>query len=168
VKVLKSHRDGYFHQWNEEDWASAEEVSTVATFGYVSIKQMQRGDVTVQSQSWLKEHEKENARLLKLLRESMPTDGMFSPFILVHSNHGHWKRHVDKHFWLTIPFIIHSGNNRFQVAVENGYTHISSVMLGASVDPRVFKYLQEELKKPLSQKIKVSKDFIRHRLGERI
>ena len=78
---------------------------------------------------------RQNARLLNLLRESMPRDGMFSPLILVVTKHKHWKPHLH-HFWLSIPFVIYTGNNRYQVARENGYTHISSIMLGASVNFR--------------------------------
>ena len=158
MKVLKSHRDNYFHQWNMEDWIDGQGVSPTR-FDYVSVDKMQRGDATIQSQDWRVEHRRQNACLLKKLRESMPRDGMFSPLILVVTNHKHWKPHLH-HFWLSIPFIIYTGNNRYQVARENGYTHISSIMLGTSVNFRVFNYLQSELKRPLSQKIKVSKEVL--------
>ena len=161
MKVLKSHRDSYFQQWNMEDWIDGQEVSNTR-FDYVSVNKMQRGDATTQATKWVTEDERQNARLLKKLRESMPRDGMFSPLILVVTNHKHWKPHLH-HFWLNIPFIIYTGNNRYQVARENGYTHISSIMLGASVDFRVFNYLQSELKRPLSQGIEVSKEVLREK-----
>ena len=100
--------------------------------------------------------------LLKKLRESMPRDGMFSPLILVVTKHKHWKPHLHR-FWLSIPFVIYTGNNRYQVARENGYTHISSIMLGTSVNFRVFNYLQSELKVPLGQEIEVSKEVLREK-----
>ena len=168
MKVLKSKRDSYFLQWNEEDWSRDEKLSSVARFDYVSVNQMQRGDITTESQQWLKAHEHENSSLLRTLRDSMPTDGMFNPFVLVHTHHPHWATIRDAHFRMTIPYVIHTGNNRYQVAKENGFTHISSICLGVSVDPRVFKYLQNELKKPLSKEVNVSKDFIRNTLGEGI
>jgi len=152
VKVLKSHRDSYFHQWNMEDWIDGQGVSHTR-FDYVSVDKIQRGDVMVQSQ---------DAHLLKKLRESMPRDGMFSPLILVVTKHKHWKPHLHR-FWLSIPFIIYTGNNRYQVARENGYTHISSIMLGTSVNFRVFNYLQSELKVPLGQEIEVSKEVLREK-----
>ena len=71
-------------------------------------------------------------------------------------------------FWQSIPFVIQTGNNRYRVAVENGYTHISSICLGASINPRVWNYLQAELKRPLEETIKVSKQDIKDRLGESI
>ena len=159
MKVLKSHRDSYFDQWNMEDWVDGQGVSTHTRFDYVSVNKMQRGDATIQSQDWRVEHRRQNARLLNLLREGIPKDGMFSPLILVVTNHKHWKPHLH-HFWLNIPFVIQTGNNRYQVARENGYTHISSIMLGTSINFRVFNYLQSELKRPLSQKIKVSKEVL--------
>ena len=158
MKVLKSHRDSYFHQWNMEDWIEGKGVSHTR-FDYVSVDKMQRGDATIQSQDWRVEHRRQNARLLNLLRESIPRDGMISPLILVVTNNKHWKPHLH-HLWLSIPFVILTGNNRYQVARENGYTHISSIMLGASINFRVFNYLQSELKRPLSQKIKVSKEVL--------
>ena len=158
MKVLKSHRDNYFHQWNMEDWIDGQGVSPTR-FDYVSVDKMQRGDATIQSQDWRVEHRRQNARLLNLLRESIPRDGMISPLILVVTNNKHWKPHLH-HLWLSIPFVILTGNNRYQVARENGYTHISSIMLGASINFRVFNYLQSELKRPLSQKIKVSKEVL--------
>ena len=158
TKILHSHRDKYFHQWNVEDWIDGQGVSPTR-FDYVSVDKMQRGDATIQSQDWRVEHRRQNARLLNLLRESIPKDGMFSPLILVVTNNKHWKPHLH-HLWLSIPFVILTGNNRYQVARENGYTHISSIMLGASINFRVFNYLQSELKRPLSQKIKVSKEVL--------
>ena len=158
MKVLKSHRDNYFHQWNMEDWEDGQGVSQTR-FDYVSVDKMQQGAATIQSQDWRVEHRRQNARLLNLLRESIPKDGMFSPLILVVTNNKHWKPHLH-HLWLSIPFVILTGNNRYQVARENGYTHISSIMLGASINFRVFNYLQSELKRPLSQKIKVSKEVL--------
>ena len=152
MKVLKSHRDSYFQQWNMEDWIDGQGVSHTL-FDYVSVDKIQRGDVMVQSQ---------DAHLLKKLRESMPRDGMFSPLILVVTKHKHWKPHLHR-FWLSIPFIIYTGNNRYQVARENGYTHISSIMLGTSVNFRVFNYLQSELKVPLGQEIEVSKEVLREK-----
>ena len=150
MKVLKSHRDNYFHQWNMEDWIDSRQGNSHIIFDFVSVYKMQRGDVMVQSQ---------DAHLLKKLRESMPRDGMFSPLILVATHHKHWKPHLH-HFWLSIPFIIYTGNNRYQVARENGYTHISSIVLGTSINFRVFNYLQSELKVPLGQEIEVSKKVL--------
>ena len=153
MKVLKSHRDNYFHQWNMEDWIDSRQGVSHIIFDFVSVYKMQRGDVMVQSQ---------DAHLLKKLRESMPRDGMFSPLILVATHHKHWKPHLH-HFWLSIPFIIYTGNNRYQVARENGYTHISSIVLGTSINFRVFNYLQSELKVPLGQEIEVSKEVLREK-----
>ena len=158
MKVLKSHRDNYFHQWNMEDWIDGQGVSPTR-FDYVSVDKMQRGDTTIQSQDWLTEHRRQNARLLNLLRESIPRDGMISPLILVVTNNKHWKPHLH-HLWLSIPFVILTGNNRYQVARENGYTHISSIMLGANVDPLLWNYLEDELKKPLKEKIRVDKGYL--------
>ena len=92
-----------------EDWEDGQGVSQTR-FDYVSVDKKQRGDVMVQSQ---------DAHLLKKLRESMPRDGMFSPLILVVTKHKHWKPHLHR-FWLSIPFVIYTGNNRYQVARENG------------------------------------------------
>ena len=50
MKVLKSHRDPYFLRWNQEDWAIWGRPSSLATFDYVSIEIMQRGDVTQESE----------------------------------------------------------------------------------------------------------------------
>ena len=161
MKVLKSHRDSYFQKWNMEEWLDGQGVSQTR-FDYISVDKMQRGDATIQSQDWLVEHRKQNARLLNLLRESIPKDGMFSPLILIVTNHKHWKPHFH-HFWLNIPFVIQTGNNRYQVARENGYTHISSIMLGTSINFRVFNYLQSELKVPLGQEIEVSKEVLREK-----
>ena len=158
MKVLKSHRDNYFHQWNMEDWEDGQGVSQTR-FDYVSVDKIQRGDTTTQATKWLAEDERQNARLLNLLRESLPRDGMFSPLILIVTNHKHWKPHLH-HFWLNIPFVIQTGNNRYQVAKENGYTHISSIVLGAHVNYDVWNYLEDELKKPLKEKIRVDKGYL--------
>ena len=148
MKVLKSHRDIHFLQWNNDDFMLDGTPSNRARFDYVSIKSMQRGDGTVH-----------NADLLKALRESMPRDGMISPLILLVTHHKYWAEWVptSKNFWISIPYVIQTGNNRYKVAVENGYTHISSVIFGAQVDPRAWNYLREELKRPLGQKINVGK-----------
>ena len=47
-KILNSHRDSYFHQWNMEDWIDGQGVSHTR-FDYVSVNKMQRGDATTQS-----------------------------------------------------------------------------------------------------------------------
>ena len=158
MKILKSNRDSYFDQCNVEDWADGQGVSHTR-FDYISVKNMQRGDGTVH-----------NADLLEALRESMPRDGMISPLILLVTHHKYWAQFVppSKNFWKSIPYVIQTGNNRYKVAVENGYTHISSVMLGATVDPRVWDYLRDELKKPLEVKIRVDKDYIRNNKGLKI
>ena len=161
TKILHSHRDKYFHQWNMEDWIDGQEVSNTR-FDYVSVNKMQRGDATTQATKWVTEDERQNARLLNLLRESIPRDGMISPLILVVTNNKHWKPHLH-HLWLSIPFVILTGNNRYQVARENGYTHISSIMLGTSINFRVFNYLQSELKVPLGKEIEVSKEVLREK-----
>ena len=167
MKILKSYRDGYFQKWNEEDWVHGREERPHTRFGYIPVEQMQRGDATIQSQTWRTEHHIENARLIKLLRESMPKEGMFSPLILVVTKHPHWRSHREQghnRLWASIPFTIYTGNNRYQVAKENGYTHISSIMLGVSINYRVFNYLQAELKRPLSDKIEVSRELLREKL----
>ena len=164
MKVLKSHRDSYFDQWNMEDWVDGQGVSTHTRFDYVSVDKMQRGDATTQATKWVTEDERQNARLLNLLRESIPKDGMFSPLILIVTNHKHWKPHLH-HFWLNIPFVIQTGNNRYQVAKENGYTHISSIVLGINVNYDVWNYLEDELKKPLKEKIRVDKGYLRNVRG---
>jgi len=162
MKVLTSHRDSHFQKWNVDDWSRAAELSSVARFDYVPVKMMQRGDITPESQEWLRKNKEQNENLLKKLHESIPQDGMFSPLILVSVHNPHWKNSagVGKTFWLSIPFVIQSGNNRYKVAVANNYTHISSIVLGTQTDPRVFKYLQDELKKPLSEPIYVNKDSL--------
>ena len=164
MKVLKSHRDSYFDQWNMEDWVDGQGVSTHTRFDYVSVDKMQRGDATTQATKWVTEDERQNARLLNLLRESIPKDGMFSPLILIVTNHKHWKPHLH-HFWLNIPFVIQTGNNRYQVAKENSYTHISSIVLGINVNYDVWNYLEDELKKPLKEKIRVDKGYLRNNRG---
>ena len=164
MKVLKSHRDSYFDQWNMEDWVDGQGVSTHTRFDYVSVDKMQRGDATTQATKWVTEDERQNARLLNLLREGIPKDGMFSPLILIVTNHKHWKPHLH-HFWLNIPFVIQTGNNRYQVAKENSYTHISSIVLGINVNYDVWNYLEDELKKPLKEKIRVDKGYLRNVRG---
>ena len=158
MKILKSHRDSYFDQWNVEDWADGQGVSHTR-FDYISVKNMQRGDGTVH-----------NTDLLEALRESMPRDGMISPLILLVTHHKYWAQFVppSKNFWKSIPYVIQTGNNRYKVAVENGYTHISSIMFGVNVESRVWNYLREELKKPLGQKIRVDKDYFRNVIGLKI
>ena len=162
MKVLKSHRDDYFLRWNQDDFIRLGDLSSAAKFGYMPVKDMQRGDTTHESETWLRMNKKQNAHLLEKLHESIPRDGMINPLILVSTQNPHWVNYVGvgKTFWSHIPFIIQTGNNRYQVARENGYTHISSIMLGASINFRVFNYLQSELKRPLSQKIKVSKEVL--------
>ena len=164
VKILHSHRDNYFMKWNYEDWLDGQGVPTHTRFDYVSVDKMQRGDATTQATKWVTEDERQNARLLNLLRESIPKDGMFSPLILVVTNHKHWKPHLH-HFWLNIPFVIQTGNNRYQVAKENSYTHISSIVLGINVNYDVWNYLEDELKKPLKEKIRVDKGYLRNVRG---
>ena len=154
MKVLKSHRDNYFHQWNVEDWADGQGVSHTR-FDYISVKNMQRGDGTVH-----------NADLLEALRESMPRDGMISPLILVSVHHKHWETVWHTHFWKSIPFIIHTGNNRYGWAIKNGYTHISSILLGVRVDPRTWNYLQDELKQPISTALNLDKGTVFTNIGE--
>ena len=165
MKVLKSHRDLEFSKWNDYDFGRLGHLSTIARFEYVSIKNMQRGDTTRDSQLWLKKNAKQNTELLNSLRKSIPKDGMISPLILVSTSHPHWKNYVGKTFWSHIPYVIQTGNNRYKVEVENGYTHLSSVILAASVVPEVFNYLQKELKKPLNETIRVDKEFFRDSIG---
>ena len=55
---------------------------------------------------------------------------------------------------------------RYKVALENNYTHISSIILGEKIAPKVWEYLQPELKKPLNEKLFVDKDTMRTCLGE--
>ena len=160
MKVLKSHRDSYFLQWQKEDYIIYGGNSSRARFDYVSIESMQRGDGTPTTD--------ENYNLLKTLRESLPKQGMISPLILVATQNKYWAEWVptSKNFWQIIPYVIQTGNNRYKVAVENGYTHISSVMFGTSVGPRAWNYLREELKRPLSQKINVGKQEGQSLLGK--
>ena len=165
MKVLKSLRDSYFLKWNTEDYIKGN-LSHVATFDYVSIKLMQRGDVTQESKQWLKKNAAQNFDLLEALRVSIPRNGMISPIILVSTKHSYWAPFVGKTFWRHVPFIIQSGNNRYRIAKENGYTHISSICLGASIDPRGWNYLQAELKKPAYLQIQVDKEYFRKYTGE--
>ena len=145
MKILKSHRDGFFEQWNF--WSAGK-----IEFNYVSIDMMQPSDTTWACKNKTEEQQRENDRLLESLRISIPRDGMISPLILVHKNNEYWKPHQGN-FWEMIPFIIHTGNNRYRVAKENNYTSISSVAFGVGVSHRVWNYFQKELKKPLDQKI---------------
>ena len=156
MKVLKSHRDNYFHQWNVEDWADGQGVSHTR-FDYISVKNMQRGDGTVH-----------NADLLEALRESMPRDGMISPLILLVTHHKYWAQFVppSKNFWKSIPYVIQTGNNRYQYALENGYTHISSIILGVRVTPGTWNYLQNELKRPISAALNLDKGTVFTNIGE--
>ena len=87
--------------------------------------------------------------------------------VLVATQNKYWAEWVptSKNFWQIIPYVIQTGNNRYKVAVENGYTHISSVMFGTSVGPRAWNYLREELKKSPSQRINVGKQEGQSLLG---
>ena len=159
MKVLKSHRDIHFLHWRKEYYMLSGGPSSGAKFDYVSIESMQRGDGTPTTD--------ENYNLLKTLRESLPKQGMISPLILVATQNKYWAEWVptSKNFWQIIPYVIQTGNNRYKVAVENGYTHISSVMFGTSVGPRAWNYLREELKKSPSQRINVGKQEGQSLLG---
>ena len=165
MKILTSHRDPHFQKWNLEDWARVDDSKSLTNFNYVPVQSMQRGDKTSASQAWLGNNKEQNQKLLENLHESLPRDGMLSPLILVSVKHPHWEKEIGKTFWLSIPFVIHSGNNRYKVAVANNYTHISSIILGAQTDVRVFKFLQDELKKPLSEPLQVNKDALGLALG---
>ena len=167
MKVLKSHRDEYFLRWNQDDFIRLGDLSSAAKFGYIPVKDMQRGDTTHESETWLRMNKKQNAHLLEKLHESIPRDGMINPLILVSTQNPHWVNYVGvgKTFWSHIPFIIQTGNNRYQVARENGYTHISSIIFGPSVDPRVWNYMQRELKKPLGEVLYVDKAFLINHFG---
>ena len=165
MKVLKSHRDAHFLKWNKEDVIRFGYLSPVARFEYVSIKSMQRGDVTQESEAWLKKNKEQNFNLIEVLRESIPKHGMISPIILVSTQNKHWAEFVGKNFWSHIPMVIQTGNNRYRVAVEEGYTHISSIIFGSTVDPRVFNYMQTELKKPLGEVINVDKQSLVNYFG---
>ena len=164
TKILHSQRDKYFLPWQEDAWINQRDA-VIATFEYVSVKSMQRGDITPESKEWLSKNQEQNKNLREKIAKSIPRDGMISPLILVSVNHRHWKK-VDNYFWKSIPFVIHTGNNRFQYAIENGYTHISSILLGIRVDPRTWNYLQDELKKPNDKNLRVSKDKVFSDIGE--
>ena len=160
MKVLKSHRDERILPWIKDDFMRYGAPSPVAKFEYVSIKSMQRGDGIQESEAYF-EH-------LGALRESISKQGMISPIILVAIHHKYWAEFVpntSKNFWIHIPYVIQTGNNRYRIALENGYTHISSIVFGTRVDPRAWNYLREELKKPLSQHITVGKQFEQSMLG---
>ena len=165
MNVLRSHRDKYFLPWKEEAWIE-QRGAALASFGYVSVKSMQRGDTTPLSKEWLRNNKEQNKKLRENLDKSMPRDGMRSPLILVSVHHKHWETVWHTHFWKSIPFIIQTGNNRYGWAIENGYTHISSIMLGVRVDPRTWNYLQDELKKPNDENLRVSKDKVFSNIGE--
>ena len=166
MKVLKSHRDNHFLKWNRDDFSRLGHLSLQTRFDYVSIKSMQRGDVTQESEAWLKKNKKQNFNLLEVLRESIPRDGMISPLILVSTKNKHWAKFVGKNFWLSIPYVIQTGNNRYRIALENGYTHISSIVFGPSICPPVWNYLQFELKRPRNEKVMVEKEYIKNYTGE--
>ena len=119
MKVLKSHRDEHFLQWNRDDYGRMGHLSSNARFEYVSIKSMQRGDVTQESEAWLKKTHPQNFNLLEALRISIPRDGMSSPLILVSTNNPHWAAFVGKNFWSHIPFVIQTGNNNSSIVSQN-------------------------------------------------
>ena len=48
MKILHSHRDTYFLRWIQEDLMQWERLSNIARFNYVSVDEMQRGDVNNQ------------------------------------------------------------------------------------------------------------------------
>ena len=164
TKILHSQRDKYFLPWQEDAWINQRDA-VIATFEYVSVKSMQRGDITPESKEWLSKNQEQNKNLREKIAKSIPRDGMISPLILVSVNHRHWKK-VDNYFWKSIPFVIHTGNNRFQYAIENGYTHISSILLGIRVDPRTWNYLQDELKRPISAALNLDKGTVFTNIGE--
>ena len=165
MKVLRSHRDKYFLPWREDVWIQQRDA-VIATFDYVSVKSMQRGDTTPLSKEWLRNNKEQNKKLRETLDKSMPRDGMISPLILVSVHHKHWETVWHTHFWKSIPFIIHTGNNRYGWAIKNGYTHISSILLGVRVDPRTWNYLQEELKRPISAALNLDKGTVFTNIGE--
>ena len=75
MKILKSHRDHYFLRWNEDDLVQWGQLSNTSSFDYVAVDQMQRGDVTQESEKWLKKNAAQNFDLLGALRVSIPRDG---------------------------------------------------------------------------------------------
>ena len=163
MKVLKSHRDEHFLPWIKDDFMRYGAPSPVAKFEYVSIKSMQRGDGIQESEAYF-EH-------LGALRESISKQGMISPIILVAIHHKYWAEFVpntSKNFWIHIPYVIQTGNNRYRIALENGYTHISSIVFGPSICPPVWNYLQLELKRPRNEKVMVEKEYIKNYTGEDI
>tara|TARA_B100001750_G_scaffold243528_1_gene258973 strand:+ start:999 stop:1502 length:504 start_codon:yes stop_codon:yes gene_type:complete len=145
MRVLKSHRDEIFKEWVISYWIKYEKYPRSVTFDYVSLDKMQRGDLTPKSQAWLREHKKENDKLKEEVNKSILKYGMRSPLILVSIYNPHWASDR-KFFWESKPFIVQTGNNRYQFAQANKYTHISSIVLGKTVRPEVFNYLQSELK----------------------
>ena len=78
MKVLKSHRDEHFLRWNRDDFIRFGYLSPVARFEYVSIKSMQRGDVTQESEAWLKKNKEQNitnkirSKVLKMIIRKNP------------------------------------------------------------------------------------------------
>jgi hypothetical protein len=152
MKVLKSHRDEYFTAWAVYDFGAVGYLSAKTRFDYVPLAEMQRGDVI--RSDWQIE------RLLKKLNESISTAGMMNPIILLNINHWYWNEHRPQ-INPNISFLVHTGNTRYQYAVENDYTHISSIILGASVESNVWRYLIEEMNKPLDEKINVDRDTMR-------
>ena len=164
TKILHSQRDKYFLPWQEDAWINQRDA-VIATFEYVSVKSMQRGDITPESKEWLSKNQEQNKNLREKIAKSIPKNGMISPLILVSVKHRHWKK-VDNYFWKSIPFVIHTGNNRFQYAIENGYTHISSILLGVNVHPTTWNYLQRELKRSVDENIRIDKASVFTNIGE--
>ena len=156
MKVLTSHRDEIFKKWVVDFVVEMGKKPTQFYFDYIDIRLMQRGDTTPESQAWLKKNKNQNDEVKEFVNQSIPKDGMISPLILITIKHWHWDV-VRECFWNTIPFVIHTGNNRYQYALANNYTHIGSIVIGPHVDPRVWNYLQIELRKPLNKKLKLNK-----------
>ena len=57
-------------------------------------------------------------------------------------------------------------DSRYRIALENGYTHISSIIFGSSIDPVIWNYLQLELKRPPNEIVMVDKEYINSYTGE--
>ena len=157
MKVLKSHRDKFFTGWTVYDLGAYGFLSERTRFDYVPLAAMQRGDVI--KSNWQIE------RLLKKLNESIPTQGMLNPIILVSIKHWLWDAYRTR-VKLDIPFVVHTGNTRYQYAVENNYTHIASIMLGATVESDVWKHLIKEMNKPLDEILNVDRDTMRNYVGD--
>ena len=158
MKILKSGRDPYFQQWNLDQFVRTGQHLSGAYFDYVSLRKIQRGDIDMNI--------KESVELLKKLNESIPRDGMSSPIIMMTVQHPIWKKFLGKWLWESIPFVVHTGNTRYQYALANDYTHISSIVLGSTIKSDVWKYLASELKKPISEEIYIEKEYIRNVLGD--